>query len=362
MFSLYIAAIVVVTPFYFRTGRYIPLEYCREGFLFFSAILGIFLFPAGRSFKFTVPLIGLFLLAYFNQYHYMATSMLLQYFPFVAGLILLNQLLHSRLNINLIVSGLRVVSIVESCWLALNHFKMEPYQWIFPEIYFQTSLTSSSPIVPIMGSLGNPVPSSLIIAILFPLFLQGKWRYFLPLGILSLYLAGSASSFLAFLVAMGTWFYVKYSTPEFGKQKTIKRGVLGLILTSLFCVYLHSKGFFYASERLIKWPLILKFNQHPFIGNGLGHFRDEFPAFSKGVEMWIHAHNILLDLYCAFGLLGFAVIIYLLKQADFRKNLEISCCFIGLLVGGMFYSAFHQVPLALIGIILFSTMANKEAL
>ena len=330
--------------------------------LVFSAILGVLLFPTANSKKFTIPIVVLLCLAYFNQYHYMATSMLLQYLPFVAGLVLLNQLLHRGINTNLILVGCRIVSIVESCWLGLNFFKVEPLQWMFPEIYFSTGIGTNSTIVPIMGSLGNPVPSSILIACTLPLFLHGKWRYFLPLCLFSLYLANSASAFMAFLVAIGTWGVVKY---EFLDEKTVnivKKGSAILFGISLFCFYLYKKGFFYASERLIKWPLAIKFNDGPVFGKGLGFFKDEFPAYSKGVEAWGHAHNIGLDLYCAFGFVGIAVIIYLLAQANYKKNLEVTCCFLGLLTSGMFYSAFHQAPLALIGIVLYSIMANKEAL
>lgn len=363
MYSWFLTVIITSTPFYFRAGNYIPLEYCREQFFLFSAIFGILVFRNRSSIKFTGPILALLAMAYFNQYHVMATAMLLQYLPFVAGLLILNQTLHNTLNIELLLRGMRVSSIVECFWLLLNHFGIEPLQWIFPEIYFQTSLQNVSKTVPIMGSLENPVPSALLIAILFPLFLQGKWRYFLPLGILSLYLSGSASAFLAFFVAVGLWFYVKYcSGIHQESMKHVKRVAVSVIGSAILFIYLYKTGFFYASERLTKWPMILKFNNAPFFGKGLGYFRDNFPAYSGGVESWMHAHNILLDLYCAFGFAGLILVGYLLKQADFRKNLEISCCFIGLMVGGMFYSAFHQVPLALIGIVLFSTMANKEAL
>lgn len=362
--SLYWAICLPFLCFYFYHKILIPAEYAREQLFLLLSAISLVSFPFSRLIKIYFLPCLLILISFLNCQNILHTAYIMQLIPFVAGIALLIQLSSYSLSKKVIFKSFLLIFIVECLWVISNRLGFEITQYAFPQVVFQTGINIASKSVPIMGSLYNPVPTGLLISAMIPFLFRSSMIYpLIPIGFYCIYLTDSAAAFLSSFFSMITLFTLSLCKDTeimwAVRKKIISRIIVVLGLISPLFVYLFNQGFFYPSERFIKWPLVIKFVNNPIWGDGLGYFRDFFSNYYMGAEKWGNAHNIILDIYTTFGFIGIIIFLYFLSRVRITDRYVFSS-FLGLMVGGMFYSSLHCVPLVIIMIILYSFLTRRD--
>lgn len=343
--SYLIAICLTILPFAFRTGSFIPYDYVRD-IVFLTICVLLSLFECRKDVRFILPSLILLALAYFNQIDARLTSTLLQYLPFVGGLIILNSIDRTKIRRKHIQVAAYTTVTLATAFLVCNYFGFDPMTLVYPGQlrYLKSNYMNST--VAIVGNMAHPVPSAILIVCLIPF---AKWLY--PLGVLAIVLTNSATAFVSLVVVTCIMFW-----------KHVQRYAKVVAFPAFVGVtYLGFAGFFDPSERWVKWGKIFSFVDRPILGHGLGYFREFFHKYATGGEKWFHAHNELLEVYAAFGIVGILVVGYLLSLIRVtRYNIDYVACFAGLLASSMFYFTFHNSPLALWGILCFVMITRRK--
>ncbi len=109
-------------------------------------------------------------------------------------------------------------------------------------------------------------------------------------------------------------------------MKNKKFFILGLLIIPLILIYFlffskmgagFKRGDPYAYERLIIWrDSIQLFSDYPFLGSGLGTFRDYYPRYKsiEGIRTTQYAHNEYLNILVEMGLVGFLIFFWMVVK------------------------------------------------
>jgi len=160
----------------------------------------------------------------------------------------------------------------------------------------------------ITGLMENPNSLSATLAICFPAFLRRKWKWFILLVVLGLFMAKSSGGLIA--VAIGTGFFCAVTTER--KKHLYPIGMGLIILTWLFIVFFDKYASLYI--RLDAWTAALDiFKHHWLVGCGLERWHIEFMVLAglrRFPEGFIRLHSTILQGVVEMGI-GFIIILLL---------------------------------------------------
>ncbi len=147
---------------------------------------------------------------------------------------------------------------------------------------------------------------------------RGKiWRLSAAAGILSAQLViGSLAPFLA-AAGLGLAMMVRSRTLKASHAAVAVAGAMAVLfwLKDPSALVVRKLEDPHSMERLVIWKDSARyFAHHPWVGTGIGTFRDHYPEFKTMEELRLapYAHSEILNLACEIGVLGMALLLWVL--------------------------------------------------
>lgn len=357
MLSHFWGVVVILLPVFLRVQKLVLVSLAQEGLFVFAVTLGLLLFGINRkmltkNLLVVFPLSILAFMTFANQYDMYSLQVNWQVFNFYIGLLCFVSILTNFKNEDYerLANYIAVSCLVQCLWPIMGSFDMSIYdavmsgwqranavggKWVFGNDF------------EVAGALGQPTRSAVLISITGCALFRKKWLWGLPVVIWSLIILESASATIAFsLCAIYALFF-----------RSKKAALWGIpVLGALFAYSIYfPREFLGANGRFQVWmdSLTLLKGKDILIGKGLGYYADNFPKLFKHQWNFKHAHNELLDVYVAFGLIGLTIVLYLL--GNYFKHVKKGMWFVmgvALLINSVTLHTFHIAPIALIGIII----------
>lgn len=255
----------------------------------------------------------------------------------------------TEISVPFIGKVLAAVCFFESSWAILQHFGVDLHQ-----IYLSGHTVINTKPIGVIGSLGNPNHSGALIACLMP-FLPFA---LLPVPIVALFLLKSALPVVcAFIGMVALYSYQK------GSYRAILWATCALFVAGCALVAgLIPKGSYFSDTgRIEAWVEILKTAGFTLFGHGLDFMPMTFAKTIINGQRFVHAHNELIDLYVAGGLLSSAVALYLILPVFKNKgNPAINACAISLTVNAPGNFTFHIAPLFMVFGLCYALQLSEE--
>ena len=189
---------------------------------------------------------------------------------------------------DLIFNGICIVSLVNSLFLLSDWCGIDPYAIVTFGAITSSGLATNT------GLMTNPGEASVLAGISVVLFARGRWKWFMPLILLSLIPAESTVGPVCVLAAMTVCLVYR-------RDKTALIGLLG----ALIAVWLYAA--FWDSNNLLSCQWRIDYNligleiirDNPF-GVGLGHWHL--------VTKQLHMHNDFLQMVVEMGVISSLII------------------------------------------------------
>ncbi len=232
-----------------------------------------------------------------------ASAFIYFYYLFLFGMLF--QILHDSIkkkDLGFIVNGLCVIAIIQTAYIWLQHFKLDPILQGWMDAVRYKSMDIKDLVV---GTWGHTNFSGAYLACSIPLFLRRKWCLFIPFLALALLWGRSWGAILSLAAAIIFWVM-------FTQTKRMK-----VLITLLACLSVIAYGSFFEhrqfnpfrSDRLqYLRPTVELIGKRPIQGWGLGQYKSAFLAISKNVlhtrTFNTHAHFDPLENAFELGILG----------------------------------------------------------
>lgn len=338
MQNLYWGAVLLLHPFFLVISTHKEtLRIGRDLYFLIAAIIGSFLIAPKLGKDILIPAGLLMLVSVFSAeflstgFGHYSYSHVYQLSMFGAGLLFLGQT--HRLNLNTFIC---ISTIVSSFFMVTDYFN-------FDAIRFLSSFSKYSVRGPniITGLLSNKNLSGAYIAMGLPCLLGGKYKKFIPLAAVAILLSDSIMP--AITAVAGVFYYF------FPKRWLYFTSLAGI---AVIYFYLPHEAGDISSGRFLIWDQALAVFHSPLAGNGLGWFNQVFHLLRRplGETNVLQAHNEILEVYFAFGVVGLGLLFYVLKSATRSLNRIASAGLFATFVNCLGNFTFHISPLSLIGV------------
>jgi len=211
-------------------------------------------------------------------------------------MIILYKLIIEHLNqngIEKILTWLKYSVIIMLFYCAAQYFRLDE---------FYKGFSGHDELV---GTIGNSMHLSGLLAILQPLFFKKSIENILSLCLIwiLILLTGSASGLVAAISVILFWFWFK------NRKLAISCFIVSII--SLITLHLTNPTFFYNSQRFEIWKRAFEYIKNKFItGYGLGTFGIA-NIYPEGA-FWQHSHNEYLQIVFEIGCIGLILIIWVI--------------------------------------------------
>lgn len=376
IFSLYWGAAIICLPLYFRIYNGADVRFGQDTLFMALVYLSVILFgyqenPLKRFKLIIIPMGVLSIYSFFRQYLPTSDAVLYQFFCLNAGFMLLSQFLGNSRQINkrVIYNAMAIACIIQSVWLILNSFGIDPYQIYFDICYpgrFTKLYMGEGTAVPftghetdIIGSIGNRTISGVMIPITLTTLTRKKWVFLLPIALYGVYLSDSSMIYLSTIVATVSYFLLKYRANL--KFMFISVGLTLLVGYNLIIAYgskfVQDSGRFEVWQNTVGWSSGLDM----WIGRGLGFFGDNYNKYFQARKIFLQTHNEYLEFYIAFGIIGIILLLIIIKPLfTANKSIILVPCLLAILIDSLGSFPFHIAATSLIGIICYSLIASDQ--
>jgi len=218
-------------------------------------------------------------------------------------------------------------------------------EYFFPNIKIVSQTGARLQDIPIAGALHNSMISSALPACCIPFFFTKKRKWFLPLPIIAILVASSAT-------ALGSMFVAVFVC----LCKKVSRETIMVLVTFIICMAVCMPTDFWSiGTRYEVWSLLGQDIKWDWLGHGLGYFK--FAYFTKTFKLvkegYTHPHNEYMNLYICFGVVGLSYLTYLITKIK-THHWRYTACFVAFLVNGLGSFPFHISPLIAIIILTYS--------
>jgi hypothetical protein len=374
MFNKYWGIAFVVIPFSILIQSVVDVRTSQNFvFMFFSFLsIAIFGFQPKKIFStYYKPLIFFLVAAFLFQANSYFDYTLIQWVCTSLGIIVSIQMMNNfnKDSFREIVPFIVFAGAVQSTWIILNYFQIDPYQSVLELFGYKKMKPHGgrwvyTDVIAIAGSLSHKMLSSSFIACIFP-FLFTKTRLVLaPLFITAIYL--SDSSMGAVTLAVGCLAYLICLLKRKGLAISLGIGVL----LSIFVYGAKHGGYFEQHRRLVNWVKIAKIHDGFNIlkGGGPGYLEGNLePDKGMAETAFRPAHNIVLDIYAAYGIFGIIAAIILLipllrilNQSPNKNEKILLSVLAGMLFNAMGSFPFHISATALLFMITSTMLINNK--
>jgi hypothetical protein len=359
--AIYWGVCLIALPFFILpiTNSH-NLELSRDIFLLAATVIGLMLF--GIASKNLILPAAIIAYSFLNLWHYESDASLYQIIFLCVGLLVHCQLKDRRVNRDIIIKSIMIAGSLQALWVLLEVNEIEPYQLLTGLKQFKwidgkwTELVGTKT----NGSYANTNPTAAMIAICAPAMLQ--WPLLILMAAGALYFLGSANGIATFLA--GIFFY--FAATKLSKKLNIM-ALFSAILTPILAVpFLPRSGDFGASGRWEAWRAGIKaMSLGDWVnGKGIGWISSQFPEIYKlrGGVYFDKIHNEYLECLISLGVIGLILFIALFKNTFNRiaDRPTLYAIFAASLVNSTLMFTYHISGIALIGIIAFTLLSNRE--
>jgi len=346
---------------YFSTnGNVQDASFVKDRFFIFAVGLSLVLYPSKiSSLRLRVGIGGLFMLSFFNQYLITSQAVILQWQTFMAGVILLPQVVHLG-DRKVLGNGILLAGVIQAICLILNQWGLEPLRiysyFLNADLYYVgAGVAVPHNVVMPIGTLMNINMSSVLCVAALPFAIRAFPLFILPL----VYAVLLSKSSMSYLGALSVIFWYIYSQTR-AKKKFIAASIF-VLLCSLYLLkghYLLDGG-----NRFKIWEIALKvLSIRPFTGMGLGFVYDNFPMYFTAQE-FRQLHNEPLEFLVNFGLVGvFFLGLILSKVTLVKKNWSFFAVIFALLVNSLGNLTYHISSLSLITLLCLGILLQNNYL
>jgi hypothetical protein len=248
--------------------------------------------------------------------------------------------------LDIFLKSILIAGVTQSIFSIINHFGHNIYDIFFLILNDGTNIVKRYPPNGATGTMGNQNVLGSLIAISLPTSFTKKRIWFAPLLILGIYLSNSLAPIISAIV--GVLIYIIYSYRKNVARWCVGLGVLCLSVLS-FALPLYFKGID-PTKRLIGWAKLVKHIsiEKLFLGHGAGYLKNNYGLWQIERGTYLHqAHNEYLELFFTFGLVGFFIVFFFVKNM-YPKDIILFTIFTVGLVNSFFHFAFHISITALI--------------
>lgn len=359
LFGIYWGTVIVALPLFIRFTHHALDRTVKDGFFVAAAFVSLFLFGLTRKpEKWQLPVVfgltGLFVLSFFNQYTPFSAQVWLQWICMGAWISVLFQMIFTSEKSDWapIFTGIRISGTVQSGWIVLNSFGLDPLLLTGPSVFPEA--------IRLHGSLGNIHYSGALVAASLPFMVNRRW---LPGLLLGLWATGLAWNRISVLLAASAGL-VTLAIMTFRDREDWKLdfGLTAFIPLSLGwawseSTWLSDGGRFSVWKNALSWRT--EWHQ-VFFGNGLGFFSDQYRRnFSD--HPFTMFHNEFLEAYFAFGVAGLLLLLCSLNSFRFaRPTPVLSAGIAAILANSLTFSPFHISSVSLIGAVCFGLLLSQK--
>jgi hypothetical protein len=357
-FAHYWGAACLLLPYFIWPNNYNDIRICRN-FLAFALIIGsVMIFGQKRiHFKSSWPFLALLALSWINHHNFYLIGVIEQTVIF-SGFMLLAIHLISNLEPEdhpILFNYLRISALVQCVFMFINIFGVNIYN---PRV----------PVHDLVGSFGQHTLAAAYLAILVPFFFTKRWIFFTPILVTFIYLSGSAMSMLACIA--GIVFACIYKMYH-RKSAICATGAALLLFYVFYSLFLSTEKYFEDNERFkVWWNSYYIYTQYfddgsVLVGKGLGYFYHYFMTTCKTCKQYFtYAHNELLELLWAFGLVGAFLVGAMGYQLVWIKEQKYTLMFMTAIAiaiaNSMGNFTFHMSPAALVIVICYACLINQD--
>lgn len=350
----------MILPYFIRinSSLYNDVRVCRNYLVVGLVTLSFLIFITKRiSLAQTWPITGLLVLGWFNHQNFYSAAALEQTVVFSAFCLLMMQMMSNidNSNKNIVINYLRLSCLLQVFLMLLNYFfSFNPYN---PQVE----------ATKILGSFGQETLAAAYVAILAPLFLVGRWRWFLFPIILAVVLSTSAIATTSLVAGILFYFIIRYFSNLF-TILTIFTFVLFAFLA--FALYFIDFNYFDDKGRFLVWSILMKDFFHSSIfsilfGHGFGYIYENTRILCKDCkEIFTYAHNEYIEAFFIWGIssvfLIYPFIKRLFKSQNFYKYSFISACLVALSVNCIGNFPLHLSPIGLGAMLLYTCIVNDK--
>jgi O-antigen ligase len=251
---------------------------------------------------------------------------------------------------------------IQVVWVLLEVNEIEPYQLLtgMKQMKWVNGTWAELTGAKINGSYANTNPTAAMIAICAPAMLQ--WPLLILMAFGALWFLGSANGIATFIA--GIFFY--FAAIKLSKKLNILLLSSGIICPILAVPFLPRSGDFGASGRWEAWFAGIKAMSAGdwFTGKGLGWISSQFTEVYRpdGVLYFDKIHNEYLECLINLGAIGLILFIFLARDIfkHYAERPTLYAIFAASLVNSTLMFTYHISGIALIGIIAFTLLTNRE--
>ncbi len=363
MLNYAIGAAIVAAPLILKSSPTIVIPLGHDFYLMLMTMLGLLFF--GAKIHLENKIIGLLIaIAAFQSNQPFSLFHLYQFTMSIIGcLLMINLNSIAPKNIKTIYFSLSAICLIQSFWVILNYFDVDPYH-----VYLELTGTKikklatnganwvepAQAIKNLTGSVGNNNHAGAIIAVTIPFLKPYLW----VLPIIALAIGGSALPVVTAAFTIAIYFSYKKDI------KIIRLSAFfgaGLLAAATLIGLLKHIAYFSDSDRVKMWFSFIDFYGIQFLGKGFGTVPMDFAEYYKASQRFNQAHNELLEAYSVGGIVAIAGLFYALKCVTKDIGLPaITACLLGLLLNSLGNFTFHVAPLFLIFSICYSIQLTRS--
>jgi len=360
MIGFLIGGLFITASFFLKFS--FPIDIRSGHHMWFSLFSFVIILITGKPSKKSWPLVYFLFASFLIPSNFYNGYTFLQWLPQSLAVILYLKLENITLDRKFLEKLFAYCCLVQAAWVLVDKAGFDIYGTILGSVFDGVQKTTKAGVPwnekAVTGSLGHPTLSGAYMGILLPFVYRLK-KYLIFLPVLAIhYTQSSMAALTAYVVIL----YIATYDSRF------KYHLFFCHCVALALLLHHGNthgGFFSDSARLEFWRVALAKHglASPVFGNGPGFIEIAGVQLSKNSEVLRPEHNEILTLYFQYGLIGIAILIYIirLKVVEFYKEKDVY--FKGALVGLVFNSLgnfpLHIASTGTIFIILVSQL-NKE--
>lgn len=262
---------------------------------------------------------------------------------FLAGATVFYAVSKSRIKNKTFYNIICIAAILQAGLALMQKMGFDPVLWVLNQFILARPLLDPTILT---GTLGNNNFLAAYVAITLPFFFREKWRYFLPVMAVVLYLSNTTSAVIPAII--GAMFFFWPEIQGWKKHSCVVAGVLAAIWYALFQ---HSNVFL--NPRWQDWDFALKqlyiYNPvYVLVGMGPG------AGWGKSYPM----HNEWLQCMHQYGLIGFSLLAGYVATI-YRGNRILFTAFLIAAINIFGNYSLHLAPSAFL-IILIAGLIERE--
>lgn len=343
-----IGAALVVAPFFINKSNVVIISLSQAYFFQLITLFGVLFFGINAK-KWQIKLMAvLTVFSVVMSENVFNVMTMYQFLMAITGVMFIALCITHLKKINDVYFLLSIVCIVESIWIILNYFGVDPHFYSLKFMGFagERLATNGKDWVPglnaISSSLGHNTHGAALIAGTLP-FLKKK---FWPLPIMALYVADSSMGIFSAIVAISSLFLYKNN-----KEKLLVFVAVAMLALGIYSITgeFGSKSIFSDNGRVAAWKYMLDWTGFQFTGGGFGIIPNEFSQMFNGPQKFMQMHNEWLELYAIGGLLVLIPCLFLVAEIFINRGKpEINACLIALAFNSLGNFTFHIAPLFIV--------------